>query len=106
MSHQLAHDVYFTLHDASAAAMAKLVAACKKYLGGHPGEAIFACGTRATEFRRDVNDQGFDVGLHIVFEDQAAHDAYQAAPRHDQFIAENKANWKQVRVFDSLVEVG
>ena len=106
MPQHLSHDVYFTLPDNTAAAGAKLVADCKKYLGGHPGEAFFACGTRAEDFRRDVNDQKFDVALHIIFEDQAAHDAYQAAARHDQFIAENKANWKQVRVFDSLVEVG
>ena len=36
---------------------------------------------------------------------QAAHDAYQPSPGHQQFIAENKTNWKRVRVFDS-VEAG
>jgi hypothetical protein len=100
----LSHDVYFTLHDASDAGKARLVAACKKYLSGHPGEVIFVCGTLCTELRREVNDLGFDVALHIVFDSKAAHDAYQDAPRHEQFIQENKANWKQVRVFDSVVE--
>ena len=33
-----------------------------------------------------------------------AHDAYQVAPSHQQFISENKPNWKQVRVFDADVE--
>ena len=100
----LAHNVYFTLHDNSDPAKARLVAACKKYLTGHPGTVFYACGTLAPELRRPVNDLGFDVALHLVFESQAAHDAYQEAPRHEAFIAENKATWKQVRVFDSLVE--
>ena len=100
----IVHDVYFTLKDNSAEAKNKLVAACKKYLTGHPGTVFFACGTLAPELRRPVNDLGFDVALHLVFESQAAHDAYQEAPRHEEFVAENKDTWKQVRVFDSLVE--
>jgi hypothetical protein len=99
----LAHNVFFFLHDASDAGKAKLVAACKKYLTDHAGTVFFACGIREAELQRPVNDLEFDVGLHIVFRSKADHDAYQAAPRHDQFIAESKANWKKVRVFDSLV---
>ena len=45
----------------------------------------------------------FDVALHVVFADKAAHDAYQTVEDHLKFIEENKANWKQVRVFDSYV---
>jgi quinol monooxygenase YgiN len=101
----LAHDVYFTLVDASPEARQKLADACRKYLAGHPGTVFFAAGTRAAEFSRDVNDQGFDVSLHVTFEDRAAHDAYQEHPRHKRFIDEMKANWKTVRVFDSWVEV-
>jgi hypothetical protein len=100
----LAHNVYFALHDASDLAKTKLVQACKTYLSGHPGTVFFACGTLAKDLARPVNDRDFDVGLHLIFESQAAHDAYQAAPRHEQFVAENKANWKKVRVFDSTVE--
>ena len=43
------------------------------------------------------------MALHVVFADQAAHDAYQTTPDHLRFIAENKDNWKRVRVFDSVV---
>jgi hypothetical protein len=100
----LAHNVFFTLKDRSAAAKQKLVAACKKYLTGHPGTVFFAAGTRAEALNRDVNDREFDVSLHLIFTNQAAHDAYQDAPRHDEFIAEQKANWAKVRVFDSVVE--
>ena len=77
--------------------------ACKKYLSGHPGEVFFAAGTLARDLDRPVNDRDFDVALHIVFKDRAAHDQYQDAARHKQFIEENKANWKKVRVFDSVV---
>src|SRR5208282_5146744 len=85
----LSHDVYFTLKDNSGPAKDKLVAACKKYLSKHPGEVFFATGTRATQYKRDVNDQDFDVALHIVFENAAAQEKYQGAERHKFFIEEN-----------------
>lgn len=100
----LAHNVYFTLTDSSTAARNRLLETCKKYLSTHPGTVFFAVGTRATELSRPVNDLEFDIGLHIIFQNQAAHDAYQVAPLHEQFVEENKGNWKRVRVFDSLVE--
>jgi hypothetical protein len=99
----LAHNVYFALQDRSPAAAEKLIQSCRALLVGHAGIVFFACGTLATELRRPVNDLDFDVGLHVVFADQAAHDAYQTSPAHLQFIAENKESWKRVRVFDSLV---
>jgi hypothetical protein len=99
----LAHDVYFTLHDSSEEAKAKLVAACLKYLCGYEGCVYLTVGTRATEFDRAVNDQAFHVALHVGFTDRAAHDGYQENPRHKQFIEESRPNWQQVRVFDSWV---
>ncbi len=99
----LAHNVYFTLHDGSPAASKTLIDACKKYLAPHAGISFFGCGVLAEELKREVNDRAFDVALHIVFVDAAAHDVYQDTPAHHQFIEENKANWKQVRVFDSVI---
>ena len=100
----LAHNVFFALRDNAQEAKDKLIEACNKYLSTHPGIVLFACGVLADELRRDVNDRDFDVALHILFENQMAHDGYQAAPLHERFINENKANWKKVRVFDSLVD--
>jgi hypothetical protein len=100
----LAHNVFFALKDRSAAAKQKLVAACKKYLTGHPGTVFFAAGFLAEALDREVNVRDFDVALHLVFQSQTAHDAYQDAPRHFEFIAEQKHNWATVRVFDSVVE--
>ncbi len=45
----------------------------------------------------------FHVSLHMVFTDRLAHDAYQTAPRHTEFVARNKSNWARVRVFDSTI---
>ncbi len=101
----LAHDVYFSLKDPSPKTRAELVAACKKYLTGHEGTVYFAVGTLAPDLDRPVNDRDFDVALHIYFKDRAAHDLYQEAPRHKQFIAEHQATWKKVRVFDSTVDL-
>ena len=100
----LSHNVFFSLHDNSTAAIERLVASGMKYLTDHPGMVSFTAGTLAGEFQRPVNDRAFDVAMHVVFTDRAAHDAYQQAPRHVQFMDENRANWKQVRVFDSWVE--
>ena len=100
----LVHNVFFSLKDNSNAERDRLLAACRKYLTGHPGTSFFACGGLAQELRREVNDRDFDVALHVIFQDQAFHDKYQADPRHLQFIAENKENWKKVRVFDSVAE--
>src|SRR5205814_6171931 len=99
----IGHMVYFALADNSPAKVQAMVDACHKYLTQHPGAVFFAAGVRATAFARDVNVQDWDVALHIVFETKADHDAYQAAPRHRQFVAENKPNWKRVRVFNSEV---
>ncbi len=100
-SPQLAHMVYFSLENNSAEEVDHLVNEIKTYLDDHPGLVYFSCGTLNRELNRPVNDQDFDVCLNTVFADRAAHDAYQVAPRHLEFIERNKPKWKRVRVFDS-----
>jgi hypothetical protein len=89
----LSHNVYFSLKDNSPAARKKLIAVCKKYLTGHEGEVFFAAGALAETLKRDFNDLAFDVALHIVFRDMAAHEEFQNAPRRRQFVDENQDNW-------------
>jgi quinol monooxygenase YgiN len=101
----LSHDVYFTLKDKSPEAKAKLAAACRKYLSNQPGTVWFAAGPLAAEFQREVNDRDFDVALHLVFKDKAAHDQYQDSPAHQNFLAEHGDAWESVRVFDSYLTV-
>ena len=100
---KVAHHVYFTLTDRSDEAIQHLLGECKKYLDDHDGLVDFAVGVRDRELDRDVN-QDFDVSLHCIFADRPAHDAYQVAQRHLQFIEANKANWATVRVFDSTLQ--
>ena len=96
----LVHNVFFTLKDSTPAARRALVDACHKYLAGHEGTVHFSAGAIADDLARDVNDREFDVALHLVFKDKAAHDTYQTHPRHLKFISENEGNWAKVRVFD------
>ncbi len=100
-SKKISHMVYFTLSDDSPAKIEALVAGCQEYLTNHPGLEYFSVGTLNPDLSRPVNDRAFHVCLNTVFTDRAAHDAYQVAPRHNEFIEKFKPNWKQVRVFDS-----
>ncbi len=102
----LAHNVFFDLTDGSDGAVDALLAGCERWLKPHDGVVFFACGRRVAAHRREVNDLAFGVGLHIVFADKAAHDAYQASQPHKRFIDEFKSNWARVRVFDSAWEAG
>ena len=99
-----AHNVYFTLNDKSEEAIAAFIADSKTYLSVQPGIKSFVCGVLETTLDRPVNDRDFDVSLHVVFETKAAHDAYQVAPLHNEFVARQQDNWKTVRVFDTAVK--
>ncbi|MFT5733630.1 MAG: hypothetical protein ACJA2W_000219 [Planctomycetota bacterium] len=101
-SARVAHSVFFTLTDASDAACEALIAAANRFLEGHDGCVSFAVGRRAEQYGREVNDASFHVALNMVFDSVAAHDAYQVAPRHLEFIESQKSTWAEVRVFDSL----
>lgn len=96
------HNVYFSLNDPSMAAKEALLAACRKYLAPQPGITFFGCGTLA-DLAGPLNDRDYDVALHIAFQSKADLEKYDVSDAHKQFIEENKANWKKVRVFDSEV---
>ncbi len=97
----IGHMVYFKLKDSTAENRQKLVDACDKYLADHDGVVFYSAGVIGDDFKRDVNDRDWDVALHLVFTDKAAHDKYAVHKEHLKFIDENKANWAKVRVFDS-----
>ena len=98
---QLSHMVYFTLNDDSEPKIQELLHACQHYLSDHPGVVYFSVGRLNKDLARPVNDHGYQVTINVVFDSRESHDLYQVAPRHLQFIAEQKSNWKQVRIFDS-----
>ena len=97
----IGHMVYFKLKDATPENRQKLVDACDKYLADHDGVVFYSAGVIADDFKREVNDRDWDVALHLVFTDKAAHDKYAVDKEHQKFIDENKENWAKVRVFDS-----
>jgi hypothetical protein len=101
---QLGHMVYFTLKDSSPAQIDRMIEACRKYLSGHEGTVYFGVGTLVPDLTREVNQRDFHIALQLVFESRAAHDRYQAHPRHQQFITENRDNWERVRVYDADVD--
>jgi hypothetical protein len=104
MSEQnLSHAVYFTLKDASDSAIENLVEDCCTYLKDHPGVIYFSVGRLVPEHNRDVNVTDFQVGFQVVFTNRSYHDQYQDAEQHKIFIDRNKANWAQVRVFDTYI---
>ena len=100
---QLAHMVFFTLAEDNQANRETLVAACQKYLSDHEGTIHFSAGSIADDLNREVNDRDFDVALHLVFANKAAHDTYQTHPQHLEFIEKNKHLWSGVQVFDSYI---
>ena len=98
----IAHNVYFTLHDNSPAAVQAMIEDCHRYLASLPGIVFYAAGT-CSDVERSSSDRDYDAALHVVFQDRAALDAYLTAPKHVEFMDKHGDNWKDVRVFDSCV---
>ncbi len=51
---------------------------------------------------RDVVDGSFGYGLHIAFDDEAGHDAYQVGEVHQEFLAGHQSKWERVLVYDTV----
>ena len=100
----LSHTVLFTLKDRSEEAKQRLIDDCKRYLSSHPGTLFFAAGSLADDIQWSISDRDFDVALHLVFKNKAAHDQYAKAERHQKFSEETQDTWKKVRVFDSYLD--
>lgn len=49
---------------------------------------------------REVVDNTYDVGLCVVFDDSAGHDAYQPHPIHKSFGGKYSKYWSKVKVYD------
>ncbi len=100
---QLSHSVMFTLKDRSPAGRDNFVGSCEKYLAGHRGTVSFAVGTIAEDVTEPASDREFDVALLVVFEDKGKLAEYLKSERHAQFVAENRAKFAKVRVFDAYL---
>lgn len=49
---------------------------------------------------RDIVDNSYDLGLCVVFENSADHDAYQVHLLHKQYIAQYAKYWSKIEAFD------
>jgi hypothetical protein len=50
---------------------------------------------------RPVVDASYDHCLTLIFDDMAAHDAYQEEPLHKAFIEHCKPLWERVQIYDA-----
>lgn len=97
----LVHVVYFWLNDNAPRGEAeRLAESCRTLLGKIPSVRHLWSGGPAKTPRREIIDTSYDVGLCVVLDDLAAHDAYQEHPLHKEFIALHKAHWKRVQIYD------
>ncbi len=55
---------------------------------------------KAVPSPRPVVDGSYDVGLCVVFEDKAGHDAYQPHEIHQAFVTKFKQHWDKIKVYD------
>ncbi len=94
------HTVYFWMKPGTSdAARKQLAQDCRDHLAKVPMVRQLWVG-RPSMTPRDVVDNSYDVGLCIILDDVAGHDAYQVHPLHGEFIARNEQHWARVQVYD------
>lgn len=94
---------FFQLSDTSPELVGRFVELCRKYLGGHPGQAHFSIGLRALEINRDVSGKNFEVSVHMIFDNIEAFNDYSASPTHEKFITESAGMSPERIVYDSYL---
>lgn len=100
----LIHNVYFWLaEDITDEAKATFMDGARS-LGTIESVQSFYMGPHADTEARDVVDHSYDLSLVIMFEDQAAQDAYQIDPIHLAFIEASADAWTTVKVYDVAIE--
>ncbi len=77
--------IFWIKPEAAPEAADALLAGCHQYLAGLPGVLSFHAGKMVSS-PREVVEQSYQVGLNLVFVDQAAEAAYQVHPQHLEFI--------------------
>ena len=93
------HNVYFWLkEDLSAADRRKFEEGLDLLLSIDSIEQSYRGVPAGTD--RPVIDRTYSSGIVVVFRDQAAHDAYQADPKHDRFRDECAQYWRKVQIYD------
>ncbi len=98
----LVHTVFFKFTSESTEADIQACADDARNLLGkvETVKAIYV-GTPADTEVRPVSVRDFGLSLTVLFENIPDQNVYQDHPLHDEFIANNKANWASVAVHDA-----
>jgi hypothetical protein len=97
------HAVYFWLRDDLSSAQRKQFASGLRSLRGIDGIREGYIGKPAAT-DRPVIDRTYSASLVLVFDDEAAQEAYQVHPVHDRFREECRTFWTTVRIYDSVTD--
>jgi hypothetical protein len=94
------HTVYFWLKPGTSDALKEqLISDCTKYLEKVPTVRHLWVGKPAMT-PRPIVDNTYDVGLTVVLDDVAGHDAYQVHPLHLEFVARNGPQFGKIQIYD------
>ena len=97
----LVHSVFFWLRsDISDDERAEFRAGIGSLMAIESASVVYA-GTPAATEQRPVIDSTYDVGLTVLLEDVAAHDAYQTDPVHTAFVERFSEFWTKVQIYDA-----
>ena len=97
----LVHNVFFKLkRELDGDQITEFRMGLESLKGIDRAEAVYI-GTPAEVADRPVLVKDYDFCLTVLLKDIPSHDAYQAHPIHQEFIAKFKEYWKKVRVFDA-----
>jgi len=97
----LVHSVFFWLKkDLSAEQVERFHAGVRSLEGIASTEAVYVGTPASTD--RPVIDRSYDVGLTVLLRGMAEHDAYQADPLHQQFLADFADHWERVLIYDAI----
>ena len=96
----LVHTVYFWLKSDLNEEQQKAFHAGVASLAGIACAEQVYIGTPA-ETDRPVIDKSYDIGLTVLLEDMAAHDAYQVDPLHLAFLENYRSFWEKIVIYDA-----
>jgi len=95
------HAVYFWLRDDLTPDELSTYTTKLEALAGIESVTHCYIGTPAAT-DRPIIDRSYSYALVVIFEDEAAHDAYQADPIHDDFRDSCASFWTRVQIYDSI----
>lgn len=102
-SYAFVHTVFFWLNDSVTNSDKENFEAGMEELGKVPVIVKYDYGKPAG-IERDVVDSSYDYAWIVYFKNAADHDVYQDHPFHLTFIENYRHLWKQVKVYDTMIE--